>query len=67
MAASKVTEIKGQAPYMPMLKITPSQIVGYYQYCGERRKAWQTFKFGVDGVDKATGEEKKHNSSTQAN
>ena len=59
MATAKRTEIKGQAPYIPMLKITPSQAIGYYQYCGEKRKAWQTFKFGVSEVDRMTGEEKK--------
>lgn len=59
MAQHQQIEIKGQAPYIPMIKITPSQAVGYYQYCGPRRKAWQTFTFGVTEVERRQQDEKK--------
>lgn len=40
--------IPSQPQYIPYLKITPSNIIGYYQYQGPKRKSWQKFLFGSD-------------------
>lgn len=59
MSKQKVTTIPGQSPYIPMLKITPSYICGYYSYQGPKRKIWQKQLFtGISpdqlGISKET-------------
>jgi hypothetical protein len=44
--------------YIPMIKITPSQIVGYYQYTGLHRRSWQSLIFRTLGEDVIEGTQK---------
>jgi hypothetical protein len=58
MAAHKETVIPAQSPYIPMLKITPSYICGFYSYQGPKRKVWQKQLFtGIEAQH--TGESKE--------
>lgn len=61
MNPSKQIQVPAQRQYIPMIKITPSYICGYHQYCGEKRKIWQNHLFTGIGDDRkeATGREQQ--------
>lgn len=43
--------------FIPMVKVNPTSIIGYYQFTGTRRKAWQSLLFSA--IDPESNETKK--------